>query len=143
MEKLNLPDCLCEKVDITDLEAYQNAVDKAEKLFGPTDLLINNAGVMLLENLQTQDPKNYKKMLDVNVLGVLHGTHIVLDGMIKRKQGTIINISSIAGIKSFPNHVVYCATKAAVCLFSEALREEVCKSGVRVSVVCPVSFFFN
>eukprot|EP01080_Neovahlkampfia_damariscottae_P002032 gene2032-1539_t len=70
--------------------------------------------------------------------GVLNGTHLVLDGMIQRKKGTIINISSVSRIKAFPNHSTYCGTKAAVCLFTETLRQEVASSGVRVSVVCPV-----
>eukprot|EP01080_Neovahlkampfia_damariscottae_P002328 gene2328-2796_t len=137
MEKLNLPDCLCESVDVTDLETYKKAVEKAEAKFGPTDLLINNAGIMFIEQFAKQKPENFKKSFDVNVLGVLNGTHLVLEGMIQRKKGTIINISSIAGLKAFPNHSTYCGTKAAVCLFTEALREEVASTGVRVSVVCP------
>ena len=76
-------------------------------------------------------------MINVNVLGILNGIHSVLEGMIKRKSGTIINISSIAGKKTFPNHTVYCGTKFAVHAISENLREEVSKNNVRVITVAP------
>ena len=79
-------------------------------------------------------------MIEINILGVLNGTHIILEGMVKRKKGTIINIASVAGIKPFVNNSAYCGTKVAVRMFSEAVREEVATSGVRVSVVSPVRY---
>jgi len=137
MQKLNLKNTVCEKCDVTDLECFSKAIEKAESLYGPVDLLVNNAGIMLLDKFSTQDPKKYNEMINVNIIGVMNGIHLVLDGMIKRKSGTIINISSIAGIKSFPNHVAYCATKSAICMLSEALREEVASDGVRVCSINP------
>lgn len=137
MEKLSLPNTLCEKVDVRDAESFKKAIEKAEKLYGPADLLINNAGVMYLENFVNQSTETLDTMIDINIKGVLNGIQGVLKGMIERKTGTIINISSIAGHKSFPNHVAYCGTKAAVVMISEALREEVSHSNVRVCVVCP------
>ncbi|MFC4892852.1 SDR family oxidoreductase [Pseudofrancisella aestuarii] len=137
LEEMNLPNTLCEKVDVTDYETFKKAILKAEEKFGPVDCLINNAGVMLLGNISTQDPKEFKQMLDVNVQGVLNGMHIVLASMIKRNTGTIINLSSIAGRKTFPDHPAYCGTKFAVHAISENTREEVADKNVRVITIAP------
>ncbi|MCT4565312.1 MAG: SDR family oxidoreductase [Maledivibacter sp.] len=137
MEELNLPNTLCRSVDVTDLEAMKKAIDEAEALYGKVDCLINNAGIMLLGNMNEQAPKEWSNMFDVNVKGLLNGIHIVLDDMIKRSEGSIINISSIAGKKTFPNHVAYCGTKFAVHAISENLREEVSKHNVRVMTIAP------
>ncbi|WDV47356.1 SDR family oxidoreductase [Clostridiaceae bacterium M8S5] len=137
MKELNLPNTLCKKVDVTDIKAMKEAIAEAEELYGKVDCLINNAGIMLLGNMNEQDPNEWNKMFDVNVKGLLNGIHIVLDDMIKREEGSIINISSIAGKKSFTNHVAYCGTKFAVHAMSETLREEVAKHNVRVMVIAP------
>ncbi|MBI3229826.1 MAG: SDR family oxidoreductase [Burkholderiales bacterium] len=137
MEQLALPNTLCRAVDITQRDAVLAAVQEAQELFGPADLIVNNAGVMLLGSLATQAPSEWEAMLDVNVKGLLNGIHAVLDGMVARKHGTIINISSVAGRKTFPNHVAYCGTKFAVHAISENLREEVALSDVRVITIAP------
>eukprot|EP01099_Mayorella_cantabrigiensis_P001530 TRINITY_DN1678_c0_g1_i2.p1 TRINITY_DN1678_c0_g1~~TRINITY_DN1678_c0_g1_i2.p1 ORF type:complete len:272 (-),score=65.08 TRINITY_DN1678_c0_g1_i2:166-888(-) len=137
IEALNLPNTIVAGVDITDYNALKAAIDDAEKRFGPADLIINNAGVMLLGALADQEPSTYQKMIDTNITGLLHGCQIVLKGMIERKHGTIINVSSIAGRKAFPNHVVYCGTKYAVHGLTEALREEVSQKNVRVILIAP------
>ncbi|MSE00379.1 SDR family oxidoreductase, partial [Bacillus velezensis] len=84
-------------VDVTDYDQFEKAVRKAEAKYGKTDLLVNNAGVMLLGNVQNQDPNEWQTMLDTNVMGVLNGTQIVLNDMRERQHGTILNMSSIAG----------------------------------------------
>lgn len=137
LKEMNLPNSLCEKVDVTDYDTFANAIKKAEKEFGPVDCIVNNAGVMLLGNVATQDPKEFKKMLDVNVEGLLYGINIVLSGMIERKSGTIVNISSVAGRKTFANHAAYCGTKFAVHAISENIREEVAQNNVRVVTIAP------
>lgn len=137
LDALKLPNAMCEKLDVTDREAFQQVVSKAEEKFGPVDLMINNAGLMLLGRAGEQDPKEWEQMTDVNIHGVMNGTHAVLHEMMKRKGGTIVNISSIAGIKAFPQHAAYCATKYAVRGFSESLREEVSPLNVRVIVISP------
>eukprot|EP01122_Echinamoeba_exundans_P013076 TRINITY_DN5646_c0_g1_i1.p1 TRINITY_DN5646_c0_g1~~TRINITY_DN5646_c0_g1_i1.p1 ORF type:complete len:242 (+),score=48.97 TRINITY_DN5646_c0_g1_i1:102-827(+) len=137
MEALNLPHSLSKKVDVLDLESFSQAVTEAESRFGPTLCLINNAGVMLLGKTESQKTEEWSQMLDVNVKGVLNGCKLVLKGMYERQKGTIINISSIAGRKTFPDHSVYCATKFAVHSFSEALREEASEHNVRVVIVAP------
>ncbi|AXE31973.1 oxidoreductase [Chromobacterium phragmitis] len=137
LEALELPDTLCRQVDVTDPDQLQAALAEAEAKFGPADAIVNNAGVMLLGAMVQQDPDEWQRMLDVNVKGLLNGIHAVLAGMAARGRGTIINISSIAGRKTFPNHVAYCGTKFAVHAISENLREEVAGSGVRVITIAP------
>ncbi len=137
LEALNLPNTLCEKVDVTDQASLITAIEKAEAQFGPADVLVNNAGVMLLGQIDTQDAAEWKRMFDVNVLGLLNGMHSVLASMRARNSGTIINISSIAGKKTFPDHAAYCGTKFAVHAISENVREEVAASNVRVTTIAP------
>ncbi|GAA4881242.1 SDR family oxidoreductase [Ferrimonas pelagia] len=137
LEALNLPNTLCRKVDITDRTSFASAIEAAEAQYGPVDCLINNAGVMLLGQAASQDPAEWQKMLDVNVMGLLNGIHLVLAKMRERKTGTIINVSSIAGRKTFDNHAAYCGTKFAVHAISENIREEVALDDVRVITIAP------
>lgn len=137
LEALNLPNALCEKVDVTDKASFEAAIAKAEEKFGPVDGLVNNAGCMLLGQIDTQDASEWKRMFDVNVLGLLNGMQSVLTPMISNNSGTIINISSIAGKKTFPNHAAYCGTKFAVHAISENVREEVAAANVRVTTIAP------
>jgi NADP-dependent 3-hydroxy acid dehydrogenase YdfG len=137
LEALGLPETLCRALDVTDRTAFAAAVREAEAIYGPADLLVNNAGVMLLGAMEKQSPLEWDTMLDVNVRGLLNGIHAVLDGMLQRRGGTIINISSIAGRKTFPSHVAYCGSKFAVHAISENLREEVAARDVRVITIAP------
>eukprot|EP01027_Heterolobosea_sp_BB2_P003551 GEZU01005367.1.p1 GENE.GEZU01005367.1~~GEZU01005367.1.p1 ORF type:complete len:373 (+),score=60.97 GEZU01005367.1:146-1264(+) len=86
MEKPNLPNCLCRSVDVTDYDAFDKVVKEAEAQFGPTSLLVNNAGCMLLSAIQDQDPCEWKRMLDCNVLGVLNGMKAVLNVSLSTMQ---------------------------------------------------------
>ncbi|MFK4820358.1 SDR family oxidoreductase [Ochrobactrum quorumnocens] len=137
MEKLKLPNTLCKSVDVTDRQALLAAVQEAEEKFGPADVIVNNAGVMLLGDVTKQNPEEWDRMLEVNVKGLLNGIHAVSSGMAARKHGTIINISSVAGRKTFANHVAYTATKFAVHGLSENLREELSAHDVRVVTIAP------
>lgn len=137
MEELNLPNSICKKVDVTDRNAFETAVREAEEIYGKTDLIINNAGVMLLGDIASQDISEWKIMLDVNVMGVMNGMQIVMNDMKSRKSGTIINLSSIAGIKAFANHGAYCAAKYGVTGLTEVVRGELSSYNVRVLSICP------
>ncbi len=137
LEELCLENTICEKVDVTDKDAFEKAVRKAEAVYGKTDLIINNAGIMLLGNLENQDPKEWQDMLNVNVMGVMNGMQIVMNDMKDRQSGTIINLSSIAGVKPFGNHAAYCATKYGVVGLSEVARGELSPYNVRVMRICP------
>lgn len=137
LEALGLPNTICAKVDVTDKSAFNAAVEQAVAQFGPVDLMVNNAGVMLLGQVDVQDASEWKTMLDVNVFGLLNGMQVVLSDMKARNTGTIVNISSVAGRKTFGNHAAYCGTKFAVHAISENVREEVADSNVRVITIAP------
>ncbi|SDK33569.1 NADP-dependent 3-hydroxy acid dehydrogenase YdfG [Maridesulfovibrio ferrireducens] len=137
LEALELPSTMCEKVDVTDLDSFKSAVKKAEAKYGQVDCLVNCAGLMLLGNIDTQSPAEWKAMFDVNVMGVLNGVKSVISEMKARKGGTIVNISSVAGRKTFPEHAAYCGTKFAVHAMTENIREEVCGSNVRLVTIAP------
>lgn len=137
LEALGLPNTLCAQVDVTDRDALKNAIDKAQAHYGPVDCLINNAGVMLLDQIDTQNPDDFQQMMDVNVVGLFNGMQAVLADMKARNSGTIINISSVAGRKTFPNHAAYCGSKFAVHAISENVRQEVAEHNVRVITIAP------
>lgn len=137
MEALKLPQTMIRKLDVTDRESFKALVSEAEAKFGPTEAIVNNAGVMLLGEIVKQDPVEWDRMFDTNVKGLLNGVHAVVDGMIKRRHGMIINISSIAGKKSFPKHVAYVGSKFAVHGLTENLREELSSHNIRVTTIAP------
>jgi len=137
MESMNLPNTICKEVDVLDLEGMKAAISEAQDSYGEVDCIINNAGVMINGKPQDQDPEDWQKMLDVNIRGVLNGIHLVLKDMVERQSGTIINMGSIAGIKTFSDHTVYCGTKFAVHAITENIREEVSGSNVRLITIAP------
>jgi NADP-dependent 3-hydroxy acid dehydrogenase YdfG len=139
MQALNLPESMCEKVDVRNVEEIRSAVQKAQQKYGPVDCMINNAGVGHLGESWDQDLHEWEDMISVNVNGVLNGIHEVLPAMVDRKHGTIINVSSLAGRKSYGLHAVYCGTKYAVHAITETIHEEVSKFHVRVLVIAPAT----
>lgn len=130
-------DVLIRQVAATDRVALDAALADATEAFGPVEAIINNAGRMLLGQIETQGAEEWEEMFDVNALGVLHGMQAVLPSMVERKTGTIINISSIAGKKTFADHAAYVGTKFAVHAMSENVRGEVASHGVRVMTIAP------
>lgn len=137
MQALGLPNTMCEKVDVSDKDAFETAIRKAEAQYGKTDLLLNNAGVMLLGDIASQDTNEWKQMLDVNVMGVMNGMQIVMNDMKERKAGTIINVSSVAGVQPFGNHGAYCASKFGVTGLTRVARGELSPYNVRVLSILP------
>ncbi|WP_310993952.1 SDR family oxidoreductase [Aequorivita marina] len=137
MEALNLPNTLCRKLDVTNKADFEKVIAEAEAIYGDTDLLVNNAGVMLLGDITTQDPAEWKKMLDVNILGVMNGMAAVMQKMKDRKRGTIINVSSMAGIQPFGNHAAYAASKYGVRGLTQTARLELSPYNVRVISIEP------
>jgi NADP-dependent 3-hydroxy acid dehydrogenase YdfG len=122
-------------LDVTRLEDVQQFVTFAERTYGPVDVLVNNAGVMPLSPLNSLKIKEWERMIDVNIRGVLYGIAAVLPGMETRGSGQIINVSSIGGHIVFPTSAVYCGTKFAVRAISDGLRQETDK--IRVTVISP------
>lgn len=139
MQALNLPDSVCVKVDVTNIDTIKTAVMEAHNKYGVVDCLVNNAGLLYLGEPWDQDLNEWNEMVDVNVKGVMNCIHVVLPGMVDRKCGTIINISSLAGRKTFGRHMAYCGTKFAVHGLSETLRGEVSKFNVRVITIAPAA----
>jgi NADP-dependent 3-hydroxy acid dehydrogenase YdfG len=122
---------------VRDREAVANAVRDGEEKYGPADCLFNNAGIARLGDITRQDPAEWDEMIDINVNGVMNGVHAVMDGMIKRRRGTIVQMSSIAGRKVYPDHTVYCGTKYFVHGMSDSLRQHLALHDVRVIVISP------
>jgi NADP-dependent 3-hydroxy acid dehydrogenase YdfG len=137
MEALALPNTLAKSVDVLDVSGFAAAVAEAEALYGPVDLLINNAGYMNLEHSGSQSPDEWRKQFEVNCIGLLNCTSVIFPGLIKRKTGTIINIGSTAGRNIYDNHTAYNGTKHAVHAMSEGLRREGSPHNVRVIVIAP------
>lgn len=123
------------EADVTDAASLQRAVVGAREL-GRVDLLVNNAGVMLLSPFAEGQVAQWKRMVDTNVTGVLLTTNAFLDDL-RAGGGDIVNISSVAGRTSGPNASVYNATKWGVVGWSDALRQELQGQGVRVGLVEP------
>jgi NADP-dependent 3-hydroxy acid dehydrogenase YdfG len=134
---LNLPNTICAKIDVTDLVSFKKAIDEAQLIYGDVGCIINNAGVMFLGRVEKQNPKEWQAMINTNIIGVINGINSVLQNMINKKSGTIINISSVVGRKTAVDHAIYCATKHAVHALSESIREEISNSNVRVITISP------
>ena len=124
--------------DVTKSKDFKKVVDKAKKEFGSVHILVNNAGLMPLSYIEKLKTDEWNTMVDVNIKGVLNGVEAVLPTLIENKGGHIINISSTAAYNYFPGGAVYCATKAAVQMFSEGLRKEISKKyGINVTSIEP------
>lgn len=137
MLELSLPNAMCCAVDVLDAAGFEKALHGAEAVYGPVDCLVNNAGVMLNAPLSEGNPADWDQMIDINIKGVLNGIRLALAGMAERQSGTIVNIGSIAGEKTFGAHAVYCGTKFAVHAITETVREEVSSKNVRLINIAP------
>lgn len=137
LESLGLPDAVCRKVDVRDRADLAAAVSDAEAKHGPVDMMFCNAGIARLGDVGRQDPAEWDEMIDINVKGVLNSVHAVMAGMIARRRGTLVMMSSIAGRKVYPDHTVYCGTKFAVHGIAESLRGYLAPHDVRVIVISP------
>ena len=115
----------------------QRAVHETENAFGRLDILVNNAGVMYLEPVIDADLARWRRMFEINVLGLIAATQAALPGMRARNDGHIVNIASTAGRIASPAGAAYSGTKFAVVAFSEALRKEIYRDRIRVSVIEP------
>ena len=135
-----LGDALVLKLDVTDRSQAEEAVKAAEDHYGSIDVLVNNAGIGYFAAVEESDEAEVRKMFEVNVFGLCRMVHIVLPGMRKRRNGFIVNLSSIAGLRSFPALGYYNSTKFAVEGISEALWQEVEPLGIKVMLVEPSGF---
>ncbi|WP_213989463.1 SDR family oxidoreductase [Sodalis sp. dw_96] len=125
------------RTDVTRPEQVQALVDKAVALYGRIDVMVNNAGLMPHSLLERRKIDDWNKMIDVNLKGVLYGIAAALPYMKEQKGGHIINTSSVAGHKVRPGSAVYAATKTAVRVISEGLRQEVKPYNIRTTIISP------
>lgn len=124
--------------DISDRKATETAINAIPAVFSDIDVLVNNAGLALgMEPAFETDLDDWERMVDTNIKGLMRCTHLLLPKMVKRSQGYIINIGSVAGNWPYPGGNVYGASKAFVRQFSLALRADLLGTGVRVSNIEP------
>ena len=124
------------ELDVTDEAACRAAVERTVQELGGLDIVVNNAGVMLLGPIEGADTQDWRRMVDTNVLGLMYVTHAALPHLLER-GGDVVQVSSVAGRVARAGSGVYNASKFAVGAFSESLRQEVTTRGVRVTLVEP------
>ncbi|MBP7776479.1 MAG: SDR family oxidoreductase [Acidobacteria bacterium] len=125
--------------DVRDRSAVRRAIEAAVQRFGGLDILVNNAGVGVGGPIESLDEAEWARLIDTNLTGVFHCSQAVIPHLKTRGGGWIVNISSLAGKNAFAGGAAYCATKAGLDAFSEALMQEVRYDGIRVAHVCPGS----
>ncbi|HET6465235.1 MAG TPA: SDR family oxidoreductase, partial [Nitrospiria bacterium] len=122
------------QTDVTQVDQVKRLVESAAQTFGRIDVMINNAGLMPHSPLERLKIDDWNRMIDVNLKGVLYGIAAALPYMKQQKSGHFINVSSVAGHKVRPGSAVYAATKTAVLVISEGLRQEVKPYNIRTTV---------
>jgi len=123
--------------DVTDRPALRAAVGQLEQSLGPVDLLIANAGIGLETPAVTFPAEAIEAVIRVNLIGVVNTIDAVLPAMVKRQQGHLVAISSLASFRGLPRMAGYCASKAGVNALMDALRVELGGHGISVTTICP------
>lgn len=138
--------CTYKVCDVSNYDMVENTINDIAKEFGTIDVLINNAGLWIQEELDTNDSARIKSVIEVNLLGTINMSKAVIPFMKEKRDGLIMNINSQAGINHKAERVVYNASKWGVTGFSKSLQDEVAKYGIRVTDVLPgmmVTDMFN
>lgn len=123
--------------DATQESAAQQAVQTAQEQLGKLDILVNNVGIARYKLIQDTSAEDYDAMMNTNMRSTFLFTRYAVPVFLKQGAGTIINISSMAGVMGFPNEAVYCATKFAQIGFTQALDRELRPRGIKVGAICP------
>ena len=123
--------------DITDRDSVDASLAAAEARLGPVDILVNNAGWDVFRPFTKTEPAQWQKLVAINLIGALHMHHAVLPGMVARKSGRIVNISSDAARVGSSGEAVYAACKGGLVAFSKTIAREHARHGITVNVVCP------
>src|ERR1700685_4269089 len=122
------------ELDVTDRDSFSAFLDGAEEQLGPLDVLINNAGIMQIGSFLDEDDVTTRRMIDINLYGVILGMKLALERMVARDRGHVVNISSQAGKFGAPGGATYSATKHAVVGLTEAVRGELRLMGAHIDV---------
>ena len=125
-------------LDVTKRDSFESFLQEVERELGPLDVLINNAGIMPVGPFIEETDATAARMIDINLNGVIFGSKLALERFLPRGRGHLVNIASVAGKGGFPGGATYCATKHGVVGLSEAVRAEVRKTEIDVSIVMPV-----
>ncbi|MDB4957429.1 MAG: hypothetical protein JWO36_4998 [Myxococcales bacterium] len=125
------------KCSVTDRAGLRSMVRRIEEEVGPVDTLVNNAGVGQVLPLALMEEEDWDRMMDIHVKGAFLTTQACLRGMVKHKRGTILNVSSLAGVRMVKAPVHYCTAKAALRGFTESLAKEIGKYGIVVNAIAP------
>jgi short-subunit dehydrogenase len=123
--------------DVTDAAAVRNAVAELRRAFGPIDVLVANAGINVNSFVPDLCEKKIGELMSVNVMGVINSVSAVLPEMVARRSGQIVGNSSLAAYRGLPKSAAYCASKAAISSFLEAIRIDLRGSGVNVTTIHP------
>ena len=121
--------------DVSDYQQCQYLFQKARETFGQIDILINNAGISHVGLFTDMTPREWSKVIQTNLFSVFHCTHLALPEMIRKKEGIIINISSIWGQRGASCEAVYSASKGGIEAFTKAIAKEMGPSGIRVNAI--------
>ncbi|HVH27050.1 MAG TPA: SDR family oxidoreductase [Vicinamibacterales bacterium] len=127
------------RADVRRFGDMEQAVETVVGRFGGLDVLVNNAGIGIFTNVADMTPAQWAEVIDTNLTGVFNACHAALPQLRRRGGGSIINISSLSGKNPFAGAAAYCASKAGLNAFSEALMQEVRYDDIRVSSVLPGS----
>ena len=142
-ELIKLGNVLLTKLDVTDKQSIQSAVAAGIEKFGGIDVLVNNAGYGAFGELESASEEEIRKQFDVNLFGLIAVTQAVLPGMRKKREGVVINVSSVGGKVTFPYSSLYHATKFALEGLTESVQYELNQFGIRMKIVEPGGYKTN
>lgn len=126
------------RLDVTMERDWDEAIERLRSSFGPLDILVNSAGISHARPVAEMSLDEWRQVMAINLDGAFLGTRAAVRAMRKdRRSGSIINLSSASGLKASPGASAYCASKAAVCMFTKAIAKECIGDGIRVNTVCP------
>jgi len=125
------------EVDVSSAEEMQSLVDQTVARHGRLDYMFNNAGTTVIGEMRDLDLNQWQKVINVNLWGVIHGTHAAYQAMLRQRSGHIVNVASGYGITPGPTLIPYSTSKHAVVGLSQSLRLEAADLGIKVTVVCP------
>ena len=123
--------------DVAKAEDARRMVTETTKKLGPLDVLVNNAGIYLNKPIESFSEREYDDVMDINMKGTFLCTKFAIPGMVKRKRGAIVNVSSDSGLVGAAGSSVYSASKGAMVLFTKSVALDHAKDGIRVNVICP------